>query len=181
MPFKLRKRPAARTRTCAPVHPLFKSNFLLLTVLFILACAWICFCRSLLVVFGYLLFKLIIFLIKAKIQTNKQNRCSFNIQNSSSCSSSCSSDARRLLPALTLAVLFALVRRAQGTPLGDAPTDIPAGEPSGEEVDVEGPSPYTLKTLLESLLSTTKRHRKEVKKPPRQSFLVLDTTPLLKC
>lgn len=50
---------------------------------------------------------------------------------------------------------------ASGAPVEDAPTDGPAGDPSGEEGEAESSSD-TLTVVLESLLGTTQRHKKEV-------------------
>lgn len=63
-----------------------------------------------------------------------------------------------LLSALMLA---ALLQCASGAPVEDSSTDGPAGDASGEEEETDSPSD-TLTVVLESTLSTTKRHKDEV-------------------
>lgn len=58
-------------------------------------------------------------------------------------------------------MLLAGLRLAAGAPL-DAPTESPTGETSGEELETGSPAD-TLAVALESALSATKRHKKEVR------------------
>lgn len=58
-------------------------------------------------------------------------------------------------------VLVAVLRLTAGAPL-DAPTESPAGETSGEELETGSPED-ALAVALESVLRATKRHKKEVR------------------
>lgn len=71
-----------------------------------------------------------------------------------------------LVSALLLAVL---PQRALGAPVEDAPTDSPAGEPSGDDGEALS-APDTLTLVLESALGETKRHKQEVSALPFRAF-----------
>lgn len=58
--------------------------------------------------------------------------------------------------------LLAVLRLSAGAPL-DSPTESPAGETSGEELETGSPE-EALAVALESVLRATKRHKREVSK-----------------
>ncbi|XP_068432134.1 interleukin-6 [Clinocottus analis] len=66
-----------------------------------------------------------------------------------------------LLSAVTLAAVLLLLH-ASGAPVGDAPTDIPTGEPSGDEEEEVGPSDLLgASPVWHAVLGVTKSHKKE--------------------
>lgn len=67
-------------------------------------------------------------------------------------------------------LFLAVMRWTAGAPL-DPPTESPAGETSGEELETGGPD-EALAVALESVLGATKRHKKEVRPSPLGGWVV---------